>query len=117
MALHTELEIYSVAFELLSLVTKLVANMPRDFKPTIGFKIRDEAIEILTLIFRANKARVKTPHLDDLIESIQVINILLRLSRQERWISDKGYSAAIKLTTDAGKQAGGWRKSTLSSAS
>jgi hypothetical protein len=117
MAQTTHLPIYKVAYDLLGLVTDLVRNMPRDSKQTIGFKINQECVEIVVLIFRANCARDKAPHLEDLIEHLQVIELLLRLSRDKRLISTKGYAQAIELTGSVGKQAGGWRRSALSPAS
>ena len=111
MALHTNLPIYKVAYDLLDTITDLAKNMPRDFKASIGGKLRDECIEILTLIFRANVARDKTPHLGTLIERLQVTELLLRFSRDKRLISTGQYAKAIELTQSIGKQAGGWRRS------
>jgi len=71
MAQTTHLPIYKVAYDLLGLITDLVRNMPRDSKQTIGGKINQECVEIVVLIFRANFARDKAPHLDDLIEHLQ----------------------------------------------
>lgn len=86
MALHTELPIYKVAYDLFDISTDLAKNMPRDFKASIGGKLRDECVDIVTLIFRANVAQDKTPHLDKLIERVQVIELMLRLSRDKRLI-------------------------------
>lgn len=61
MALHTDLPIYKVAYDLLDAITNLAKNMPRDFKQSIGGKLRDEAVEITVLIFRANCAQEKAP--------------------------------------------------------
>ncbi len=117
MALHHQLPIYKVAYDLLDVSTDLAKNMPRDFKASIGGKIGTECIEIMILIFRANVAREKTAHLDDLIERLQVAELLLRLSRDKRLISTGQYAKAIELTGAIGKQAGGWRRSTASPAS
>ncbi len=117
MTLHTELPIYKVAYDLFDTITDLVKNMPRDFKASIGAKLRDECIEILTLIFRANVARDKAPHLDQLIERLQVAELLLRLSRDKRLISTRLYARAIEFTGSIGKQASGWRRKTVSPAS
>jgi hypothetical protein len=117
MALHTNLPIYKVAYDLLDVVTDLVKNMPRDFKSSIGGKISQECVEIVVLIFRANCARDKAPHLGDLIERLQVAELLLRLSRDKRLISTGQYAKAIELTNSVGKQAGGWRRSAMSPAS
>ncbi len=112
MGLHTSLPIYKVAYDLLGVVTELVKNMPRDFKNSIGGKISGECVEIVVLIFRANCARDKAPHIGDLIERLQVCELLLRLSRDKRLISTAQYAKAIELTNMVGKQAGGWRKAT-----
>lgn len=114
MALHKDLPIYKVAYDLLSTITDLAKNMPRDFKQSIGGKLRDEAVEIVVLIFRANVAREKVPHLLDLIERLQVVELLIRLARDKRLISTAQYAAAIELSNSAGKQAGGWRRSAMS---
>jgi hypothetical protein len=111
MALHTQLPIYKVAYGLFDVIMDLAKNMPRDFKASIGGKLRDECIEILTLIFRANVARDKTPHLGTLIERLQVAELLLRLARDKRLISTGQYAKAVELTQSIGKQANGWRRS------
>lgn len=117
MALHTNLPIYKVAYDLLNTITDLAKNMPRDFKASIGGKLRDECVEIVTLIFRANCARDKAAHIETLIERLQVAELLLRLSKDKHLISVKQYATAIALTASVGKQAGGWRRSALSPAS
>jgi hypothetical protein len=116
MALHTQLPIYKVAYDLLDIVTDLVKNMPRDFKQSIGGKISAECVEIVVLIFRANCARDKTTHLGELIERLQVAELLLRLARDKRLIATGGYAKTIELTQSIGKQANGWRKHAASPA-
>jgi hypothetical protein len=114
MALHTTLPIYKVAYDLLTEVTATTRNMPRDYKSSIGAKIREECVELVVLIFRANTARDKVPHLTTLIERLQVAELLLRLSKDMRLISTGQYASAIALTDKIGKQANGWRKSSAS---
>ena len=114
MALHTNLPIYKVAYDLLGVIADLSKNMPRDFKASIGGKLRDECVEIVVLIFRANVAKEKAPHLGALIERLQVTELLIRLSRDKRLISTGQYAKAIELTNSVGKQAGGWRRSAVS---
>jgi hypothetical protein len=111
MATHTSLPIYKVAYDLLDVVTDLVKNMQRDFKRSIGEKINAECVEITVLVFRANVAQDKSPHLMDLLERLQVINLLVRLAMDKRLISRPAYANAIELTTNIGKQANGWKRS------
>ncbi len=111
MAIHTQLPIYKVAYDLLDVVTDLVKNMQRDFKRSIGEKINAECIEITVLVFRANVAQDKSPHLVELLERLEVINLLVRLAMDKRLISRQGYGKAVELTTSIGKQANGWKRS------
>lgn len=110
MAIHSELPIYKVTFELLVLATELVRRMPRDARVSVGTKLASECLELVVLIYRANCAREKAPHLDELLERLQVAELLLRLSRDLRIIATKHYAAAIELTQSIGRQANGWRK-------
>ncbi|NKI68903.1 four helix bundle protein [Collimonas pratensis] len=114
MAIHTQLPIYKVAYDLLDAATDMTKNMPRDFKQSVGGKIREECVELMTLIYRANIARDKTPHLTDLLERVQVAELLIRISKDKRFISVGQYANAIKLTDQIGKQAYGWRKNAAS---
>ena len=110
MALHTELPIHKVAYDLASLAFDLIKNMPREVKPVIGSELRDECLKLIVLIFRANVATEKRPHLAELIERQQVVELLLRLSRDKRYISTGQYARAIALTGSVGKQAHGWKR-------
>jgi hypothetical protein len=110
MALHHQLPIYKLAYDLLSVTTDITRNIPRDFKRLIGEKIREECVQILVLIFRANVARNKTPHIEDLLERLQVVELLLRLSKDKRFISTKQYARAIEITDGIGRQATGWKR-------
>jgi len=107
MAIHTSLPIYKVAYDLLGVATDLTKNMPRDFKASIGGRIRDECVDLVVLIFRANVSRDKVPHLDRLLEGLQVAELLFRLSKDKRFISVPQYAKAIELT-NANRQASQW---------
>jgi hypothetical protein len=115
MAIHTQLPIYKVAYDLLGVATDVTKNMPRDFKASIGTQIRNECVGLVVLIFRANVSRNKLPHLESLIERLQVAELLFRLSKDKRFISTGQYAQAIRLTDSIGKQANGWRKSSAAS--
>ena len=109
MALHTQLPIYKAAYRLLDVVTDIVTNMERAFKRSIGEKISIECLEITVLVFRANVAADKTPHLSELLERLQVIELMLRLGMDKKKIPHAAYAAAVDLTTSIGKQCNGWK--------
>ena len=115
MAIHHQLPIYKVAYNLADLAIDLIKNMPREVKAVIGSELRDECLRLLVLIFRANVATDKRAHLTQLIERQQVVELLLRLSWDKHFISTGQYARAVQLTESIGKQANGWRKASASS--
>jgi ribosome modulation factor len=110
MALHKDLPVYKLAYDLLSLATDLTRNMPRDFKASLGGRLRDECLEVLVLVARANAALDKGPHLTTLLEHLQVAELLLRLAHDKEFISHRQYSRSVLVTDSVGAQVGGWRK-------
>jgi hypothetical protein len=109
--LHTDLNVYKAAYDLAGLVIDdLIKNMPRNVKRAIGDRLRDECINLTVLIQTANMERNKVPHLVDLVKSLGVVELLLRISRDKRYIATGKYAAAVLLTTSIGKQANAWRK-------
>lgn len=111
MSLHVNLPIYRVAYALADLAFDLIKNMPRDVKQVIGGELRDQCLTLIVLIYKANASKDKQSHLSELIERLQVVEPLLRLSRDKRFISTHQYARAIQLTDNIGRQASGWRKS------
>ena len=111
MALHTDLEIHKVAEELLGLSLDLVRNIPRDLKQVVGAKIRDECLQVLVLIGRANMTRDKLPHINLLLESIWMLNYLLRALTNRGLISKGRHAKAMMMTASIGRQANAWKKS------
>ena len=115
MALHTELPIHKVAYDLMAVAIEAARNMPRDVKQLMGGKIRDLCLELLGLIYQANVARDKVPAIDALRGRLQDVEVLLRLSVDLRYITRPAYARAIEHTTRLGKQATGWRRSSAPS--
>ena len=111
MALHTDLEIHKVAEELLGLSLDMVRNIPRDLKQVVGAKIRDECLQVLVLIGRANMTRDKLPHINHLLESIWMLNYLLRALTNRGLISKGQHAKAMMMTASIGRQANAWKKS------
>jgi hypothetical protein len=116
MALASTLPIYRVTYELLQVVTRITKDMPRDYKQSLGNKVREECVELVLLIYRANCAREKRPYLENLQEHLQVAMLLLRLSKDMRLISTGQFAQTVQLTDQIGKQASGWSKSASSPA-
>ena len=118
--LHTHLSIYKQGYKLLSLDVDAQINMPRAYRPSLGVKIHNECVDILTLIGKANASRGidRANHILKVLEHLEVVTLHLRLSHDKKLISRKLWASAIELMEGIGNQAGGWlKKSRIASAS
>ena len=110
MALHTDLSIYKLCYDLLKLTATLTRNMPKDWKTSYGTMMRNECLSMLLLIAKANAAKDKVPHIAALLEHQLVISLLFQLANDMRFISPKQYAETVVLTGRIGAQAGGWKR-------
>jgi hypothetical protein len=79
MAIHTQLPIYKVSYDLLDASVDFVANMPRSFKSVIGSRVSQLCLDLVLLIYRANCARDKVPHIEQLLERTQELEMWFRV--------------------------------------
>lgn len=110
MSAHTKLPIYKVTYDLLQVVTEITRNMPKDYKHSLGSKIREECVALVTYIYRANSSKNKYEHIETMLERLSVATLMLRLAKDLRLISLKQFARTVELTDQIGRQAGGWMK-------
>lgn len=114
MGLHTELDIYKPAYELVDLAIDYVVNMPRPVKRSVGDRLIDLCMQMMLLILRINcirNVRERVPHLEKLLECKEEIGLVLRLCRDKNYIGIKQHAAALERVISVGKQATAWKKS------
>ena len=52
MAQYKHLPIYKVTYELLEQVAKVTKEFPRDYKYSLGVKLRDEIVDLVVFVHR-----------------------------------------------------------------
>ena len=107
MALHSDTEIYAAVVELAKFAITAARQMPRDVKQLLGASLRDESVWLGVLVMRMNKAigPAKAPHIEEILEHVEIITFTLRLARDLRFIDTKTFAASLPLTVSIGKQA------------
>jgi len=109
MAQYKHLPIYKTTYELLEMVTRKTKDFPRDFKYSLGDKIRNECIELVVFIYKANTLRQqRKEHLQQILERVQVIELMLRLAKDLRLFNVTAFSEIVLLTDSLARQAQGW---------
>ena len=107
MALHHETDIYASVVELAKFALAAAREMPRDVKQLLGASLRDETVWMGVLVMRMNKARdaAKLPHIDEILEHIEIVTMTLRLARELKCIPPAIFAQSLPLTVSVGKQA------------
>ena len=113
MALFYELPVYKSSYDLLMEIFELVKHFPREYKYTVGEKLKDEALEMIMNIYRANTRQQKKDTLQNAREHLEVVRLLMRLTKDMKQININRFVDVNKKIEDISKQLTGWQKSSL----
>ena len=111
MAIYTNLPIYKSAYSLLLALTRISPNLPRDCRYSIGQEVRNKAMEIILLVYKANKVRGKTDVISQMQDCLLQAQVYIRVMCDLKYISEGCYSNLTEYTTSISKQLSAWYKS------
>lgn len=111
MARYQHLPIYKTGYELLGQVVRATKEFPREHKFTLGQRLRDEVIDVLVLVYRANSQKDKTPVLAEILERVLVIELIVRLCHDQRILARKSYASLTEMVESLARQTEGWKRS------
>lgn len=110
-------QIYLDCRKLLDAILDITPSFPRSYKFSIGSRLHDLAINLMSEISAAyiNRDRaVRIQHLVNFQADFEVLKTLLRIAGERKWILVKSKHADIIELTDAiGKQSTAWKNSLL----
>jgi hypothetical protein len=90
---------------------RVTKEFPREYKFSLGQKIKDEVVELVVLIYKANSSEDKVKYINTLLERLQVVGLLLRLCHDLKIMPSKNYASIVEMVESLGRQAQGWKKS------
>lgn len=100
---------------MLGVMVDVVKNFPKSQRYIVGDKLENLLIENLHLIARAYMMKnlaERINHLSRLQSNLEVIDTLIELAGQKRWIQGEGQLASIlQLKDNIGRQATAWKGS------
>lgn len=111
MAIYSDLPVYKASYGLLVNIFDLSRQFPREYKYTIGEKLKNEAIDMITNIYRANSREEKKELLQRARENVEAIRLYLRLLRDLRQLSIPKFVEVSERVENISKQLAGWHKS------
>ena len=111
MAQYKHLPIYKGTYDLLLRIMIATKDFPREYKYTLGQKLKDEVMDLVLYIYRANNGADKTAFIGIILERIQLIEVMLRLSHDMHVLTRGHYVGLVEMTDSLARQAQGWLKS------
>lgn len=112
MALYTTLPVYKVAYDLLIEVFKRTKLFPREYKYTIGERLKNESLELVITIYKANKSAKlnRVERIKDARENVETIRLLLRIIKDLQVIGNKPFVFLNSKVEEVSVQLTGWQK-------
>ena len=113
MVLYSELPVYKATYDLLLQVFSMVHNLGKEYKYSLGEKIKNEVTDLLSNIYRANRTREKNIPLDNARENLELVRLYIRILKDMKQIGMNKYIFLNKNLEGISKQLAGWHKSIL----
>lgn len=112
MAFFTELPVYKVGYDLLLGVYQRTATFSREYKYTMGERLKNEVTEMLIHIYKANKSGkdMRVSYISDARKNLEIVRLLLRICKDLKVIGLKGFVALNMQVEDLSKQLVAWQK-------
>jgi RNase P/RNase MRP subunit POP5 len=89
---------------------ELIRHIKREYKYSIGDCLRNETLELLTLIFRANSRSDKEGILQTAREHVEVIRLFIRALFDMKQINLKQFVSVNQKIEEISKQLTAWQK-------
>lgn len=109
--MYDTLPVFKKGYDLLIEIYKMTTGLSREYKYTLGEKLKNEILELLLQIYKANMSWEKEIHIDKCRENTEVVRLLIRLLHDLQQISMKRMISLNVLIENVSKQLSGWKKS------
>ena len=95
MALFTQLPVYKLGYDLIIELYKRTAVFAREYKYTLGERLKNETTDMLINVYKSNKSKKETrlQYIDIARQNIEVARLLLRICKDLKIIGIKGFVA------------------------
>lgn len=115
-AYSTDIPIFTKLYEFYNKLTQNITSFPKTKRYTLGQKLDNVTLEMLELLFAVPFTENKTGALQQISIKLDLLKILLRLSKDNQAITDKRYLELQVILQEIGKMLGGWIRSTKQNA-
>ena len=107
-----DIPIFTKLYEFYRDLSHLVTTFPKTKRYTLGQKLDNLTLDIFELLFSIPTASNKSSTLGQISIKLDLLKILLRLSKDTQAINNKNYLELQANLQEIGKMLGGWIRST-----
>ena len=108
MAIYDNLPVYKTTYDLLLNLFNVCQNMERDYKFTIGEKLKNETVELIINVYRANSRAEKADYIQKARENTEVVRLLLRLLNDLKQMNLSHFVELNEKLESTSKQLSAW---------
>lgn len=109
MALHTELPVYKDTYQLILKIFEITKDFSKEYKYTLGQDMKRDALQLIRSIYRANKNKNRTEHLEVFLDELELLKLEIRLCVDMKLLPIRKQAQLSELLERIGKQVTGWR--------
>jgi len=109
MAILDQLPVYKTSYDLLIDIYSFGKNLQREYKYTLGERLKNETFELVVEIFRANRTEDKIKHLAKAREHIELIRMVVRLLNDIKQINLERFVSLNSKIESISRQLTGWQ--------
>jgi hypothetical protein len=109
MVLHTALPVYRDTYQLILKVFECTRDFSKEYKYTLGQDMKRDALQLMRSIYRANKHKNRTEHLEVFLDEFELLKLEIRLCVDMKLLPMRKQASLIALMDCIGKQVTGWR--------
>lgn len=110
MAIYTNLPLYKASYTLMLSLSRMMPNLPRDCRYSVGKDAQQKIMDIIILIYNANREHNKMPMIRKMQNAILEVQIYVRLMNDMRYISENKYFELSEQIVSISKQMSAWEK-------
>lgn len=114
MVLYDNLPVYKESYDLLIQIFEVVKKFEKQYKYTIWDKIKNEIVDLITNIYRANSSfETRILNIKRAREQIEILKLYFRLSRDLKILSINKFADLALKIENLSKQLYSWEKSCI----
>lgn len=110
MAIYDNLPVFKDTYDLLLQIIRLSMNLQRDFRYTLGERLKTEIMDLCIYIYKANGSYEKQEFIEQARERMVVIKLQIRVLHDTKQISVKQYAMLADKMESISKQLASWEK-------